>query len=245
MIRVLLLALICVTAALALAGCPGPEYPKCESDDHCKKDKGGKAINEHCLFGQCQQCAKDSHCAAGQKCNRGRCESSCTSDSQCGSGQMCEDASCVPQQCTDAKPCGGGLQCDKGRCVAPSSVGSKTPIAPSGPLTCERKARVQFDFNMHDLRPDAREVLDNFAKCLQQNADWRLRIEGHADERGTTDYNLQLGDNRAASVRDYLVRLGVEKARVSTISYGEEKPLVAASTEEAWSQNRRAELVVQ
>lgn len=244
MIRALLLALTCAFTALVLAGCPGPEYPKCESDDHCKKDKAGKAINEHCLFGQCQQCAKDSHCAAGQKCNRGRCEQSCTSDTQCGTGQMCEDASCVPVQCTDAKPCGGGLQCDKGRCVAPASAGTSTP-APAAALTCEKTARVQFDFNMHDLRPEAREVLDNFAKCLQQNAEWRLRIEGHADERGTPDYNLQLGDNRASSVRDYLVRLGVAKARVSTISYGEEKPLVAAATEDAWAQNRRAELVVQ
>lgn len=244
MIRSLLLALALAAPLAVLAGCPGPEYPKCESDDHCKKDKNGKAINEHCLFGQCQQCAKDSHCANGQKCNRGRCESSCTSDSQCGSGQMCEDASCVPVQCTDAKPCGGGLQCDKGRCVAPASAGTKTPTN-DAPVTCEKAARVQFDFNMHDLRPDAREVLDNFAKCLQQNADWRLRIEGHADERGTTDYNLQLGDNRAASIRDYLVRLGVAKTRIATISYGEEKPLVAGATEDAWAKNRRGELVIQ
>lgn len=245
MIRTLLLVLLCAAPIALLSGCPGPEYPKCESDDHCKKDKNGKAINEHCLFGQCQQCAKDSHCSGGQKCNRGRCEASCTSDTQCGAGQMCEDASCVPVQCTDAKPCGGGLQCDKGRCVAPSSAVNQTPVDGGGAVTCEKKARVQFDFNMHDLRPDAREVLDNFAKCLQQNPDWRLRIEGHADERGTTDYNLQLGDNRAASVRDYLVRLGVAKTRISTISYGEEKPLVTSGTEEAWSQNRRGELVIQ
>lgn len=240
--------LLCVLAlsGLALSGCPGPEYPKCESDEHCKKDKKGKAISEHCLFGQCQQCAKDAHCKPGEKCNRGRCERSCTADDQCGTGQMCEDAACVPQQCNEAKACGGGMECKTGRCAAPTKTGGGPGPATGngGPLTCEKRARVQFDFNMHDLRPDAREVLDNFAKCLAANPDWRLTIEGHADDRGTTDFNLQLGDNRAGSIREYLVRLGVDKARLSVISYGEEKPIVAGGTEEGWAQNRRGELVV-
>jgi peptidoglycan-associated lipoprotein len=234
---------IAAPAVLVATGCPN-DYPKCENDGQCKKNKDGKAINEYCLFGQCQQCAKDSHCGAGQKCSRGRCEKACVSDNQCGAGQMCEAQSCVPVQCSETKPCGGGMQCNNGRCAAPASTSTNT-TGDNGALNCERKGTVRFDFNAADLRPDAREVLDTMAKCMAKNADWRLTIEGHADERGTTDFNLQLGDRRAGSVKEYLVRLGVDKARIKTISYGEEKPVDSSSSESAWSANRRGELVVQ
>ena len=234
-----------VSAAFA-AGCPGPEYPKCEKDDQCKKDSKGNAVSEYCLFGQCQQCAKDSNCSAGEKCNRGRCEKSCASDDQCGTGQMCEAASCVPVQCSEAKPCGGGMQCNKGRCAAPSTTSTNpTDNGTGGPLNCVRAGRVAFDFNMADLRPDSRDVLDNFAKCMGKNTEWKLTIEGHCDERGTTDYNLALGERRAGSVKEYLVKLGVDKARIKTISYGKEKPIDPGSSEAAWAKNRRGELVVQ
>ena len=224
------------------AGCPGPAYPKCETDDQCKKGKDGEAIAEYCLFGQCQQCAKDSQCADGEKCNRGRCDASCSSDAQCGAGQMCEATACVPVQCSDAKPCGEGLACTQGRCAAPTATEKTgTDAAPS----CAKQLTVPFDFNAADVRPDAREILDVTAKCMGSNTEWRLTIEGHADDRGTTDFNLQLGDRRAGSVKEYLTRLGVEKARLKTISYGEEKPVDGAQTEEAWGRNRRSELVVQ
>ena len=242
--RFLLVAAL-VVGAVAAAGCPGPDFPKCEKDDQCKKDAKGAAVNMYCLFGQCQECAKDSHCGAGQKCNRGRCEKACTADDQCGTGQICEEASCTPAQCTETKPCGGGLQCDKGRCKAPAAT-TTGPTTTGPALACEKKAqRIHFDFNMADLRPDAREVLDTLSKCMQQNADWKLTIEGHCDERGTTDYNLALGERRAGSVKEYLARLGVDKSRIRTISYGKEKPIDPSSSEEAWAKNRRGELVVQ
>lgn len=243
-IRSLVLVLaVAAPAAFLATGCPS-DYPKCANDGECKKNKDGKAINEYCLFGQCQQCAKDSHCGAGQRCNRGRCEKACVSDEQCGAGQMCEAQSCVPVQCSETKPCGGGMQCNKGRCAAPTSPSTNTNNGTAS-LDCQRKGTVRFDFNMADLRPDAREVLDTMAKCMAQNAGWKLTIEGHADERGTTDFNLQLGDRRAGAVKDYLVRLGVDKSRIKTISYGEEKPVDPSSSESAWSANRRGELVVQ
>ena len=157
---------------------------------------------------------------------------------------MCEAASCVPVQCSDAKPCATGQSCDKGRCAAPTTANTGTGTPAAGALDCQKKQTVRFDFNAADLRPDAREVLDTMSKCMAQNADWRLTIEGHADDRGTTDFNLQLGDRRAGSVKEYLTRLGVDKARVKTISYGEEKPLENAQSEEAWARNRRGELVV-
>ena len=138
------------------------------------------------------------------------------------------------------------MECNAGRCAAASTAGTGTTGAVDSGLVCEKSKRtVPFDFNVSDLRPDAREALDTLAKCLQQNAAWRLTVEGHCDERGTTDYNLQLGERRASSVREYLVRLGVDKARVKTISYGKERPVDAASTEEAWAKNRRSELIVQ
>lgn len=243
-LRHLLVVLAVSSPFLVVAsGCPGPEYPKCEKDDQCKKDKDGKAINEYCLFGQCQQCAKDSHCAAGEKCNRGRCEAACTSDDQCGPGQICDEASCQPAECSETKPCSGSLQCVAGRCAPAAST--STVVPPETTPVCDKKQTVRFDFNVSDLRPEAREVLDNLAKCMAANAGWRLTVEGHADERGTTDYNLQLGDRRAGSVKDYLSRLGVDKARIRTISYGEEKPVDTSGTEEAWARNRRGELVVQ
>ena len=93
--------------------------------------------------------------------------------------------------------------------------------------------------------PLSRLELDAYAKCMVQNASWKLTIEGHADERGTTDYNLSLGQKRADAVRDYLQRLGVKGERSHTVSYGEEKPLDTASTEEAWEKNRRCELIAQ
>jgi peptidoglycan-associated lipoprotein len=237
--------LLVVAIAFAAAGCPGPEYPKCEKDDQCKKDKNGKAINEYCLFGQCQQCAKDSHCGAGQKCNRGRCEKACTADDQCGTGQICEEAACVPAQCSEAKPCGGGMSCDHGRCKAPSSTSNNGGNGATANAACEKHETVHFEFNMADLQQNARDELEKFAKCMQQNADWKLTIEGHCDERGTTDYNLALGERRANTVKEYLARLGVDKARIRTISYGKEKPVDNSGTEEGWAKNRRGELVVQ
>ena len=137
-LRSLVLVLAFASPILVVAaGCPGPEYPKCEKDDQCKKGKDGKAINEFCLFGQCQQCAKDSQCAAGEKCSRGRCEKSCSGDDQCGTGQMCEAASCVPVQCSDAKPCATGQSCDKGRCTAPTTANTGTGTPAAGALDCQ------------------------------------------------------------------------------------------------------------
>jgi peptidoglycan-associated lipoprotein len=266
--RLSLLALL-ASAAVFTVACPGPAYPKCEKDEQCKKNKDGKDINEYCLFGQCQQCAKDSNCATGEKCNRGRCEATCTADDQCGTGKMCENSTCVTAQCTTEKQCSGGESCTDGRCVNSTSaircteskdcpkdllceankcVPGTTPVVEDpnpGKEKCDKKVRVGFGFNEFELSATVREQLDAYAKCMVKNASWKLTIEGHADERGTTDYNLSLGQKRADAVRDYLQRLGVKSDRSHTVSYGEEKPLDTASTEEAWEKNRRCELIAQ
>lgn len=243
-----LLSILALVAIGALfSGCSGPQWPKCENDDHCKADKEGNPTGRDliCVFGQCQECGKDADCEEGHRCNKGRCERLCTSDEECGTGMQCnEQGDCVKAAPTAKKPecvedgdCKTGFSCsDDGRCV-------EAVVDDEGP-TCAREARVHFEFNVYDLTPEAREVLDRFAECLKKNASWRVTIEGHADERGTTQYNLDLGEKRARSVQDYLVRLGVERSRLRTISYGEERPLVNRSDEEAWAMNRRGELIV-
>ena len=97
-----------------------------------------------------------------------------------------------------------------------------------------------FDFDTAEFRPADRDVLDYHAQDLASNSDKRIRIEGHADERGTREYNLALGERRANAVKDFLTSLGVDIGRISTISYGKEKPVNPASSTLAWSQNRRS-----
>ncbi|HEU4463969.1 MAG TPA: peptidoglycan-associated lipoprotein Pal [Gemmatimonadota bacterium] len=101
-----------------------------------------------------------------------------------------------------------------------------------------------FDFDRSDLREDARQTLQVKAEALRQFPDVRIRIEGHADERGTVEYNLALGERRADAARAYLIDLGIDSDRMTTISYGEERPAVEGQNESAWSQNRRDEFVI-
>ena len=104
--------------------------------------------------------------------------------------------------------------------------------------------RVFFDLDKSDLKPEARTTAESVATWMNSYPAVAVTIEGHADERGTREYNLALGERRANSVRDYLVALGVNANRLSTISYGKERPAVLGSNEDSWTQNRRAVFVV-
>ena len=99
--------------------------------------------------------------------------------------------------------------------------------------------RIFFGYDRFDLSVDARMILERQAEWLARYPNITVTIEGHADERGTREYNLALGERRANSVRNYLVALGVEPSRVGTISYGKERPAVPGSNESSWTQNRR------
>jgi peptidoglycan-associated lipoprotein len=105
--------------------------------------------------------------------------------------------------------------------------------------------RTFFDYDEVNLSNNAKGTLARQAAWLLQRPTLRIVIEGHADERGTREYNLALGEHRAAAVRDYLVALGLPAARLSTVSYGSERPAIPGSNEAAWSQNRRAVTVPQ
>ncbi|MCL5024490.1 MAG: peptidoglycan-associated lipoprotein Pal [Nitrospirae bacterium] len=103
---------------------------------------------------------------------------------------------------------------------------------------------IYFDYDRYDVREEARPILTAVADYLRKNPAQKLLIEGHCDERGTSEYNLALGDKRAKAVKDYLVSLGVSSSRIDTISYGKEKPVCAEHTDVCWAKNRRAHFVI-
>ncbi len=104
--------------------------------------------------------------------------------------------------------------------------------------------RVFFGYDSSDLDSDALELLQDQVAWLKENSDVTVTIEGHCDERGTREYNLALGEKRAQSVKNYLIGLGISPDRVSTISYGKERPAVVGSNDGAWAQNRRSVTIV-
>jgi peptidoglycan-associated lipoprotein len=128
----------------------------------------------------------------------------------------------------------------------PTETTPETP-PPSPPPEPEKpKLTLQdafFDFDDFSLRSDAKAALDNDAKFMEQNAGVNVVIEGHCDERGTVEYNLALGEKRARAARDYLVSYGIPASRMTTISYGKERPFDPGHDEEAWAKNRRAHFV--
>ena len=101
-----------------------------------------------------------------------------------------------------------------------------------------------FDSDKADIRGDARDALSANATWLKKYTSVQFTIEGHADERGTAQYNLALGDRRANAAKDYLVSLGVDASRVKTVSYGKERPFASGHDEDSWQKNRRANFVV-
>jgi len=101
-----------------------------------------------------------------------------------------------------------------------------------------------FDYDQSDLRDDARSALSGNAEWLKKYPSIQILVEGHCDERGTSAYNLALGDRRANAARDYVASLGISAARLKTVSYGKERPFCTESSEGCWQQNRRAHFVI-
>ncbi len=122
------------------------------------------------------------------------------------------------------------------------------PVTPAGPtpgsqadfIASITSDTVYFDTDMSDIRPQDAEILRSQAQWLQRYPTKRITIEGHADERGTREYNIALGERRANAAKNYLASLGIDASRMSTISYGKERPVALGSDESAWAQNRRA-----
>ncbi|OLC97036.1 MAG: peptidoglycan-associated lipoprotein Pal [Acidobacteria bacterium] len=121
------------------------------------------------------------------------------------------------------------------------------PVVEKGPsddeLFLKEVRDAYFDYDKADIRPDAREALSKTADFLKGHPQFKVTIEGHCDERGSTEYNLGLGDRRASATKQYLVSLGVPADRLTTVSFGKEKPFCTEHNEACWQQNRRGHFV--
>lgn len=219
-----------VALGAMLAGCP-PTYPNCSNDEHCREH------GQVCVQGQCQECATDANCKEGFVCQGNRCvpKPECTpTGGECGTGRRCENGRCVDAPvsrtggCTTNEDCPAGQKCEAGQCVA-GQVSAGCSYEP-----------IRFEFNEASLTADARSTLDRIADCLKRESA-RITLEGHADERGTEEYNLQLSNRRAEAVKRYLVTLGVSGRNLETVGFGETRPAETGSSEDAWAANRRVE----
>jgi peptidoglycan-associated lipoprotein len=117
----------------------------------------------------------------------------------------------------------------------------KADITPADPGATPPSDPIYFDFDSSNIADNARGTLQKVGDYLMKHPGSMVTVSGNTDDRGTTEYNLALGDQRAKAARDYLVRMGVDPARIKTISYGKEKPAVTGGGEEAWGKNRRDE----
>jgi peptidoglycan-associated lipoprotein len=132
---------------------------------------------------------------------------------------------------------------------APSGITESALVAegtevPEGPGVGDRLTPIYFDFDKFNLKDTARATLAKHAQWLKDNAGAVIRIEGNCDERGSNEYNLALGERRAASAKKYLMYLGISPDRLETISYGEERPVCFEHNEDCWWKNRRDDFVI-
>ena len=140
------------------------------------------------------------------------------------------------QTCSRDDDCASSSLCIRDRCV---------PITPDNELAECSHLRVHFDFDAWTLRAEDKPKLDRVARCLRADQQLHVSVEGNADERGTEEYNLQLGSKRAAQVERYLQALGVSENQLKVVSYGFERPLCSEHTEGCWATNRRASVKAQ
>jgi len=137
-----------------------------------------------------------------------------------------------------------------GSANATASVTVNAPAPPPPPraagwrdLFTEEVRDAYFDYDKADIRADAQQALQKTAAFLKKYPEAKVVVEGHCDERGSTEYNLALGDRRAAAVKEYLINLGIPAGSINTVSYGKEKPFCMESSEACWQQNRRGHFI--
>ncbi len=154
-------------------------------------------------------------------------------------------ASCAtkPKDSSDASGSGSSSSSSEEGSIS-ETTGSGIVLGSQEDLIVNVGDRVFFGYDSSELDSDALELLQDQVAWLKQNSGVSVTIEGHCDERGTREYNLALGEKRAQAVKNYLIGLGINPDRVSTISYGKERPAVVGSNDGAWSQNRRSVTIV-
>jgi peptidoglycan-associated lipoprotein len=241
--RVLLLA-FSVVAAAALTGCPPKVRPgECKTNDDCAKQAG---VGKVCVEGRCQECGTDADCKEGFACQENRCvpKPQCRTDDECPAGQRCDGQRCVARAagaCGSDRDCGPDERCQDGRCAPRDARAGRV----SAECQDASAFTIQFGFNESTLTGGSQERLQKLSDCLKQAPAKRVVVQGHADERGTTQYNIALGNRRADAARKYLDDLGGGDAKLETVSFGEEKPVCTEASESCWERNRRVEFQVE
>ncbi|MBL27079.1 MAG: peptidoglycan-associated lipoprotein [Rhodospirillaceae bacterium] len=150
------------------------------------------------------------------------------------------DEGAVAESTGAAQSTPGAGSSERPAVVQEEMAGGTSAMTPSEELVQNVGDRVFYDFDSAVIRRDGEATLQRQAQWLRANPGVSIIIEGHADERGTREYNLALGDRRATAAKNYLVSLGVDPGRITTISYGKERPIATGHTEQAWAQNRVA-----
>jgi peptidoglycan-associated lipoprotein len=215
-------ALAALVFVAALTACPSPpKNGECKSSKDCESQAGFGKI---CISGQCAECASDTDCKDGFVCTSKKCEP-----------KPAPVAEVTPKpECASDAECGSGMGCQAGKCV--SAI--EPACADTSAFT------VQFGFDQATITGDSTAALQKLAACLAKAPAKRVQVDGHCDDRGTTQYNLALGKKRAEAVKKYLADLGVA-GTIATNTFGKEQPLCREATEACWARNRRAESKVE
>jgi len=239
------LALSALTlAALATTAC-GPDYPNCDNDENCHE-------GEFCVNGTCQDCRTNSDCATGQQCTSGACEEIpgyCDAQTPCPAGQECVSNRCQAVrevECDEARPCPTGSECVGGDCSPISGYCDATTACPGDQLCENNRCRamctlgsVYFEFDSSSLSEESRATLQSGYTCATGDRAGRgVTATGHADPRGTEEYNLVLSESRARAVQRYLHSLGF-RGNLTIVGRGEE--MSSGSDEASWARDRRVD----
>jgi peptidoglycan-associated lipoprotein len=225
-------------AALLAAACTStPDYPACDNDRHCQRD----GRREFCVQRRCQQCRSTEDCVAGQTCLRNRCVAginACDGDNDCLMGQLCENHRCIQRpECDSVRPCAAGRTCESGRCVEATVADDRDPDENRG-SQCTLEPPY-FEFDDVALSESARQSLQRNAECIRRERTTRYVLIGRADSRGTTEYNLALGERRARIVQRYMISLGILPERIAASSEGSE--FSQGADEAGWRRDRRVD----
>jgi peptidoglycan-associated lipoprotein len=167
------------------------------------------------------------------KPRNGECKTSEDCAAQEGYGKTCVEGRC--QECGQDTDCKAGFVCQAGKCVA--------AVPPACPEGGGKLLPVYFAFDRALLTPESQAELARNATCIKDRKFTSIIVEGNCDERGTGEYNLQLGQRRAEAARKYLVNLGIPARSIKTVSYGKERPVCTDATEACWQRNRRDDVI--
>lgn len=244
------LILACLVGITLIGGCKKVRSPHCTKDSECASADGmGVGV---CIASQCQDCVEDTDCKDGARCNNHRCELPCSDTQMCLEGFHCDSGfckrdckidedcdfnmSCVNKRCEVAKaPCSTDMDCEAGyNCVAGLCSNQSREN-----VSCTYEGTLHFDFDKSMVKSDDVPILERLTSCLKNNPAVKVSLEGYTDNRGTTEYNLALGQRRAESVKTYMEKLGVLSDNLNTISYGKEKPILPQANEKDYAENRR------